>query len=140
MVDLRPNDVVSEDIEDDDFFPPSASSDLEDSEAAVPVKYDETEMSEEERDPNDIRNFPVCDQTMDALAQRGITKLFPVQSATFNEIYNGRDVLARARTGTGKTMGFALPILERIIQDKIETGNIRRKRGTKASCIIMSPT
>jgi hypothetical protein len=101
---------------------------------------DETMSSDEERDPGDVRNFPISDQTLDALARKGITQLFPVQSATFNEIYNGRDVLARARTGTGKTLGFALPILERLISDKVESGSQRRARGTKPSCIILSPT
>jgi len=102
---------------------------------------DDTEVSsEEERDPGDVRNFPIADQTLDSLAKRGITALFPIQSATFQEIYDGRDVLARARTGTGKTLAFALPILERLIVDKIEKGAQRRSRGTKPKCIILSPT
>jgi len=87
-----------------------------------------------------VRNFPIADHTLDSLAKRGITALFPIQSATFQEIYDGRDVLARARTGTGKTLAFALPILERLIVDKIEKGAQRRSRGTKPKCIILSPT
>ena len=97
--------------------------------------------AEEEIDPADVRNFPICEQTMEILAARGITKLFPVQAATFNEIYNGRDVLARARTGTGKTLGFALPILERLLLDKeAEPANGRRRGGQRPSCVILSPT
>ena len=98
---------------------------------------------DEEIDPSDVRNFPISEQTMDVLAARGITKLFPVQSATFNEIYNGRDVLARARTGTGKTLGFALPILERLLLDKeaqAAAGTGRRRGGQKPACVILSPT
>lgn len=93
----------------------------------------------EEIDPDDVRNFAISDETMDALAARGITKLFPVQSATFNEIYNGRDVLARARTGTGKTLGFALPIIERIIKQKKDSGD-KGQRGRKPVCVVLSPT
>jgi ATP-dependent RNA helicase DDX21 len=98
---------------------------------------------DEEIDPSDVRNFPISEQTMDVLAARGITKLFPVQSATFNEIYNGRDVLARARTGTGKTLGFALPIMERLLLDKeaqAAAGTGRRRGGQKPACVILSPT
>jgi len=98
------------------------------------------EESGEGIEPDDVRNFPISDETMDALAARGITKLFPVQAATFNEIYNGRDVLARARTGTGKTLGFALPIIERIIKAKKENGNTNRTRGQKPVCVVLSPT
>lgn len=98
------------------------------------------EESGEGIEPDDVRNFQISDETMDALAARGITKLFPVQSATFNEIYNGRDVLARARTGTGKTLGFALPIIERIIKSKKDSGNTGRNRGSKPVCVVLSPT
>lgn len=147
MVDVSPRPQV--DINPEDFVGSGRMGSIE-SEAYAPDDggtevtqfNDESDVlsGDEERDPGDVRNFPISDQTMDALARKGITKLFPVQSATFNEIYTGRDVLARARTGTGKTLGFALPILERLISDKIETGNQRRARGTKASCIILSPT
>lgn len=147
MVDVSPRAQV--DISSEDFVGSGRMGSVE-SEAYAPddggtevSQYDDDDevlSSDEERDPGDVSNFPISDQTLDALARKGITKLFPVQSATFNEIYTGRDVLARARTGTGKTLGFALPILERLISDKIETGSQRRSRGTKPSCIILSPT
>ncbi len=120
---------------------PRSSELTEFSEAAEDLSQDVIEGSEdEELDPNDVRNFPISDETMDALASRGITKLFPVQSATFNEIFAGRDVLARARTGTGKTLGFSLPIIERLLADKKSAEGRRRRRGQKPSCIILSPT
>jgi hypothetical protein len=143
MVDIRPR----VDINPEDFAPSrqgSADSEMYalDDGGSEPTAYGDEEVvsSDEERDPGDLRNFPISDQSLDSLARKGITKLFPVQIATFMEIYNGRDVLARARTGTGKTLAFALPILERLIVDKIETGSQRRSRGTKPSCIILSPT
>lgn len=42
----------------------------------------------------------------------GIDYLFPIQFATFNSIYNGKDIVGQDRTGSGKTLAFALPILE----------------------------
>jgi ATP-dependent RNA helicase RhlE len=49
-----------------------------------------------------------------ALADRGYTAPTPVQARVIPEILAGRDVLAGAQTGTGKTAGFTLPILQRL--------------------------
>lgn len=46
--------------------------------------------------------------------QKGIYRLFPIQAATFDFIFDGNDLVGRARTGTGKTFSFALPVLERM--------------------------
>jgi ATP-dependent RNA helicase RhlE len=47
-----------------------------------------------------------------ALAERGYAEPTPVQTRVIPEILAGRDILAGAQTGTGKTAGFALPILQ----------------------------
>ncbi|WP_116807498.1 DEAD/DEAH box helicase [Steroidobacter cummioxidans] len=49
-----------------------------------------------------------------ALADRGYTAPTPVQARVIPEILSGRDVLAGAQTGTGKTAGFTLPLLQRL--------------------------
>lgn len=49
-----------------------------------------------------------------ALADRGYTAPTPVQARVIPEILAGHDVLAGAQTGTGKTAGFTLPILQRL--------------------------
>jgi ATP-dependent RNA helicase RhlE len=49
-----------------------------------------------------------------ALADRGYSAPTPVQARVIPEILTGRDVLAGAQTGTGKTAGFTLPILQRL--------------------------
>ena len=46
-----------------------------------------------------------------ALRDRGITTAFPIQAATLPDSLAGRDVLGRGRTGSGKTVAFALPTL-----------------------------
>ena len=147
MVDIQPR----VDIVEEDFAPPAYTRQGSGESEMYAADDGGTEWSDkeasggeassdEERDPGDLRNFEISEQTLDNLAQHGISKLFPVQIATFNEIFAGRDVLARARTGTGKTLGFALPIVERLIADKIASGNLRRSRGTKPACVILSPT
>ena len=49
-----------------------------------------------------------------ALADRGYAQPTPVQSRVIPEILAGRDILAGSQTGTGKTAGFTLPLLQRL--------------------------
>ncbi len=49
-----------------------------------------------------------------ALADDGITTPFPVQTATLPDALAGRDILGRAQTGSGKTLGFSLPLVSRL--------------------------
>ncbi|MGY2892571.1 DEAD/DEAH box helicase [Deinococcus sp. UYEF24] len=66
------------------------------------------------------------------LEARGITEASPIQEQTLPHTMEGRDLIGRARTGTGKTLAFALPILSKL------TPNRERGRGPRA--IIMAPT
>lgn len=55
------------------------------------------------------------DQDMvDALASKGIVEPFPIQSQTIPLALSGQDIIGQAKTGTGKTFGFGLPIIQRI--------------------------
>lgn len=49
-----------------------------------------------------------------ALADRGITTPFPIQTASLPDSLAGRDVLGRGRTGSGKTLAFSLPMVTRL--------------------------
>ncbi|KYK69152.1 DEAD/DEAH box helicase domain-containing protein, partial [Toxoplasma gondii TgCatPRC2] len=51
--------------------------------------------------------------TVEALRARGITTMTPIQSESYEVLFEGRDVVARSETGSGKTIGFALPLMER---------------------------
>jgi len=72
------------------------------------------------------------------LRRKGIERLFPVQAATLAEIIEGHDVVVRSRTGSGKTIAFALPILERMFGD----GADRSEGGSAGAprCIVLTPT
>lgn len=55
------------------------------------------------------------DQDMvDALAAKGIIEAFPIQEQTIPLAIGGQDIIGQAKTGTGKTFGFGLPLLQRI--------------------------
>ena len=61
-----------------------------------------------------FRDLGVSDEVVQALAQRGILAPFPIQSMVWEDARAGRDTLARSKTGSGKTLGFAIPIAERL--------------------------
>ncbi|MGO1537864.1 MAG: DEAD/DEAH box helicase [Leucobacter sp.] len=50
----------------------------------------------------------------DALASDGITEAFPIQEETIPLAISGQDIIGQAKTGTGKTFGFGLPLLQRV--------------------------
>lgn len=58
------------------------------------------------------------DQDMvDALATKGISEAFPIQEQTIPLALEGQDIIGQAKTGTGKTFGFGLPLLQRVGQN-----------------------
>ena len=55
------------------------------------------------------------DQDMvDALADKGILEPFPIQTQTIPLALAGQDIIGQAKTGTGKTFGFGLPLIQRL--------------------------
>src|SRR3954451_2606844 len=50
----------------------------------------------------------------DALAERGISQPFAIQSMVVPDVLAGHDVLAKSPTGSGKTLAFAVPMVERL--------------------------
>jgi ATP-dependent RNA helicase RhlE len=59
----------------------------------------------------------VSEPVVRALAAYGITSPFPIQAMVWEDVRAGRDTLARSKTGSGKTLGFAVPIVERLDPD-----------------------
>ncbi|MDX6738805.1 DEAD/DEAH box helicase [Actinocorallia sp. A-T 12471] len=56
----------------------------------------------------------VIPEIADALATEGITTPFPIQSLALPIALEGQDIIGQARTGTGKTFAFGIPLLQRI--------------------------
>jgi len=59
-----------------------------------------------------FQSFGLKPELLRAVAERGYTLPTPVQARAIPEVLAGRDLLAGAQTGTGKTAGFVLPILQ----------------------------
>ena len=54
---------------------------------------------------------------VEALADEGILEPFPIQAEAIPLALAGNDLIGQAKTGTGKTLGFGLPLLQRIGAD-----------------------
>ena len=54
-------------------------------------------------------------KTLRVLQEKGFTECTPVQSQSYARVLAGEDVVARSRTGTGKTLAFGLPLIERLV-------------------------
>ncbi|XP_008830862.1 nucleolar RNA helicase 2 [Nannospalax galili] len=80
-------------------------------------------------------NFPISEETVKLLKARGVNFLFPIQAKTFHHVYSGKDLIAQARTGTGKTFSFAIPLIE-----KLQGGLQDRKRGRAPQVLVLAPT
>ena len=63
---------------------------------------------------NGFEALKVCAHTVEQLTKMGIKKPMPVQEQAIPALYAGKDVIARAQTGTGKTLAFLVPLVEKI--------------------------
>ena len=68
-----------------------------------------------------------------AVADNGYTEPTPIQSRAIPAVLAGRDLLAAAQTGTGKTAAFTLPLLQRL-----STGPVQGRRPVRA--LVLTPT
>jgi superfamily II DNA/RNA helicase len=75
---------------------------------------------------------PISRQT---LVAKGFKQMTEIQAKTFEAVKNGQDVIGRARTGTGKTLAFLLPSIERILAMQAESGP-----SGMIDCVVISPT
>lgn len=80
-------------------------------------------------------NFPISEETIKLLKARGVTFLFPIQAKTFYHVYGGKDLIAQARTGTGKTFSFAIPLIEKLLGEMQD-----RRRGRAPQVLVLTPT
>ena len=75
-----------------------------------------------------FRELKLSEEIAEALRRRGIREATPVQERAIPAVRSGRDVIVKARTGTGKTLAFLLPVMEKI------------KSVPVAQALVMTPT
>jgi superfamily II DNA/RNA helicase len=89
-----------------------------------------------------FRDLGILPETAEALEAVGITTPFPIQEMTLPVALSGTDVIGQAKTGTGKTLGFGLPLLERVtVPVDVEAGRARPEDLTDApQALVVVPT
>ncbi|MCU1359578.1 MAG: box helicase domain protein [Ilumatobacteraceae bacterium] len=71
---------------------------------------------------------------IEALAKTGVTSPFPIQAATLPDALAGRDVLGRGRTGSGKTIAFAIPTVVAL------ANSTTRRHPARPRALLLVPT
>ncbi|MCW3997657.1 MAG: DEAD/DEAH box helicase [Candidatus Bathyarchaeota archaeon] len=61
-----------------------------------------------------FKDLPLSMEVLNSIRDLGFEKLFPIQAHAIVPLLNGKDVIGQARTGTGKTAAFGVPMVERI--------------------------
>jgi len=77
---------------------------------------------------NDFQSLGIDERILKAIEGQGWIEPTPVQVETIPLMMDGKDVMAQAQTGTGKTAAFGIPLLQKI------------QRGKKPSALILVPT
>lgn len=81
------------------------------------MRFDELDLSDDILDALDAMNFNECT---------------PIQEQAIPVILDGRDLIAVAQTGTGKTAAYLLPVIDRLVDEPVPEDAV--------NCIVMAPT
>ncbi|EWT00321.1 DNA helicase, partial [Intrasporangium oryzae NRRL B-24470] len=84
-------------------------------------------------------DFDVHPDIVASLADTGIIHPFPIQAMTLPVALGGHDIIGQAKTGTGKTLGFGVPILNRVVAPSDE-GFASLARPGKPQALAVAPT
>ncbi|MFG2135838.1 DEAD/DEAH box helicase [Streptomyces sp. NPDC048650] len=89
-----------------------------------------------------FRELGIFPETAEALEAVGIVSPFPIQELTLPVALAGSDVIGQAKTGTGKTLGFGLPLLERVtVPADVEAGRSKPEQLTETpQALVVVPT
>ncbi|XP_051507105.1 nucleolar RNA helicase 2 isoform X1 [Myxocyprinus asiaticus] len=112
----------------------SSSAEISSEQPAAASDSDMEKETPEQRE-GAFANFRISQDTVKLLQARGVTYLFDIQVKTFNSVYDGKDLIGQARTGTGKTFSFAIPLVE-----KLQSGAADKRRGRAPKVLVLAPT
>ncbi|KAK5660229.1 hypothetical protein OQA88_12763 [Cercophora sp. LCS_1] len=111
------------------------------SEAAVPKSNDSSGLITRFED---LSKLGVEEEIVQAITRgMGYESMTDVQSQTINAALDGKDLIAQAKTGTGKTLAFLVPVLQRILRKQPELATRARRirpRSDDIRAIVVSPT
>ncbi|XP_059478693.1 uncharacterized protein LOC132198595 [Neocloeon triangulifer] len=130
------------------YIPPDVSTDEKDlfEGYSAGINFDKYEKIKVEVNgdgsPPAIDDFKTCDLRgvlVENVLKAKYTKPTPVQKYAIPIIKNGRDLMACAQTGSGKTAAFLLPIMHVLLESK-ESLSVSSTGAVEPKCLILSPT
>jgi superfamily II DNA/RNA helicase len=131
-----PNPGVLLSTTNDQLIDQAASSGATDPDTTDP---DTTDPNQAE--PKTFAELGVSTPIVEALAGHGITTAFPIQEMCLGLALEGRDVIGQAKTGTGKTLGFGIPLIQRIAAPASEDyAQLPEAAQNKPQGLIVCPT
>ena len=131
-----PNPGVLLSTTNDQLIDQAASSGATDPDTAEPVAADPNPA-----EPKTFAELGVSTPIVEALASHGITTAFPIQEMCLGLALEGRDVIGQAKTGTGKTLGFGIPLIQRIAAPASEDyAQLPEAAQNKPQGLIVCPT
>ena len=89
--------------------------------------------------PHTFARFELHPCLLDAITAQGYVQPMPIQGHAIPKIIEGRDVLASAETGSGKTAAYVLPLLQSLLEQRLEEG-IEAAKGHHIRALILVPT
>jgi len=104
---------------------------LHESLAAISVTADSADGLE-------FQDLGLGSRIVDAIKELGAPRPFALQAATIPVALSGRHVLGRGRTGSGKTIAFSAPLVERLLQ--MSKNGVKRAVGRAPRALILAPT
>ncbi|RVU86496.1 DEAD/DEAH box helicase [Leucothrix sargassi] len=89
--------------------------------------------------PHAFARFELERPLLEAITEQGYQRPMPIQGRAIPKILEGRDVLASAETGSGKTAAYVLPLLQSLIMQRYEEG-AQGAKGHHIRALILVPT
>lgn len=96
-------------------------------------------MSQSYDTAHSFARFELHPCLVDAVNAQGFTKPMPIQARSIPKILEGRDVLASAETGSGKTAAYVLPLLQSLLNQRLEEG-VTAAKGHHIRALVLVPT
>lgn len=88
-----------------------------------------------------FQDFALSGPILAAIRQEGYEKPTDIQAHAIPLLLEGNDLLGTAQTGTGKTAAFVLPLLDRLMKERVSrSGNPTRREPARPRALILAPT
>ncbi|WP_413318257.1 DEAD/DEAH box helicase [Agrococcus sp. 1P02AA] len=121
---------------DSTYYPSKESNPFQSKDDVVLERLEATSIRAEDVEGVTFADLGIGESIGRALTGMGALSPFPIQAATIPDVLSGRDVLGRGRTGSGKSIAFGAPIVEKLLRGRSE----RREIGRAPRALVLAPT